>query len=164
MISKSNIAVIDAFSKGYRINESGQLISPKGVVKKLRKSPRGYLCFSYRINRTSVPLLVHRLCAYQKYGDIIFNADNVRHLDGNSLNNSPINIEIGTYSDNCQDKQKEVRVRCAKNASKHQSSYRNDDRVAEIKEYYKKTCSYKLTQAKFGISSKGTLWYILNIR
>lgn len=162
--SKGDIAIIDAYKKGYRVNEQGQLVSPKGSIRSSREGKNGYLQINHHVGKSQMVLSIHRLCAYQKFGDIVFATDCVRHLDGNKKNNSPSNIEIGTFSDNCLDIPKEKRIRYAKNASSHQTTYRSESVINEIKEYYKRTGSYKLTKQKYGIASSGSLWYILNKR
>jgi hypothetical protein len=92
--------------------------------------------------------------AYQKYGELLFAADCVRHLNGNSLDNSYDNIEIGSWSDNMMDIPKEIRVR-------RSVKYKNID---EIRNYYNNCKSYKETMERYGISSKGTLYHILKNR
>lgn len=58
---------------------------------------------------------VHRFQAYVKYKDLIYKEKIcVRHLDGNSLNNSIDNIEIGSWTDNRLDIKKEIRTSLAK--------------------------------------------------
>ena len=42
--------------------------------------------------------------------------------------------------------------------------YRDNEFVNRVREYYKKEGSYKKTMEKFGITSKGTLHYMLNVR
>ncbi|WP_430794437.1 HNH endonuclease [Bacillus thuringiensis] len=42
----------------------------------------------------------HRIIAYLKYGETAFEAECVRHLNDNSLDNSWDNIEIGSLYDN----------------------------------------------------------------
>ena len=86
----------------------------------------------------------------------------VRHLDGNPKNNSYANIEIGTQRDNNLDIPREVRLRTAIYATSFMTKY-DKETVERIKEF-KKTHSYKETMREFGISSKGTLWNILNKR
>lgn len=101
--------------------------------------------------------------AYQKYGDRIYNPRMVvRHLDGNPLNNSWENIAIGTQSENNMDKPPELRRRMAVHASSFMTVY-SKSLVDKIKEY-KMTHGYKDTMREFGITSKGTLWNIINNR
>lgn len=160
-ISNLDIATRDAFLHGYRVNDKGEVVS-SGILKKSRVDNSGYLVFSYRYKKKAGKIPVHKLCAYQKYGDIAFAADCVRHLDGNRTNNAPGNIEIGTLSDNMMDIPKEVRKRLAKNATRHRSSYISIEKTIDIRNFFKETKSYRETMEKFNISSKGTLWYVLN--
>ena len=162
--SKVNLAVKHANEKGYKILSNGRVMSPFGKLLKIKTSSKGYAVFSVRYKGDSYPVPVHRLCAYQKYGDIIFSCDCVRHLDGNCLNNAHENIEIGSFSDNQMDKPKNIRVMSAKKASHSYSMKYNDEDVCRIKDYHSKCGGYNETMKKFGISSKGTLHFILNKR
>ena len=48
---------------------------------------------------------IHQLAAYQKFGDRWFHYKwQVRHLDGNRFNNKLENLELGTNTDNQQDR------------------------------------------------------------
>lgn len=109
----------------------------------------------------TIKVSIHRLQAYQKFGDDIYEEGiEVRHLDGIRTNNSYENIEIGTSSDNKFDIPIEIRKIKSSNANKKYS----DELVLEIKEYYNSGHTYKETMEKFNISSKGTLSYIINNR
>lgn len=68
----------------------------------------------------------HRLAAYCKYGEELFNenVDVVRHLDGNPINNSWDNIVIGTYSENELDKSPEIRSEVGRAANSHRKEVR----------------------------------------
>ena len=156
-ISSIDIAVRDAFQKGYRVNKNG--IS--GQIKKSRTSTTGYLLIPYRCNGKAIPFPIHKLCAYQKYGEITFSADCVRHLDGNRTNNAPNNIEIGTYSENMMDIPKETRLRVAVNATRSKKTYTSVEVTKKIREYFKETKSEQKTMEKFDIKSKSSLRYIL---
>lgn len=160
MISKVNRAVVCAFNKGYRVREDGVVVNPKGGVAKVYITNKGYKKFNIRLNSKEVFLVyVHKLCAYQKYGDIVFQADCVRHLDGNSLNNCPDNIEIGTQKDNMRDMPKEVRQKKAEYATSFVRKYNKN----EVRVFFKQNgSSYRKTMNHFGMTSKGTLWFILN--
>jgi hypothetical protein len=100
-------------------------------------------------------LSVHRLQAYQKYGEELYVGGlEVRHLDNVCSNNAESNIALGTKSQNAMDKPKETRVRVAGLANlKHN--------YAAIQAFYQGTKSYKRTMAQFALTSKGTLNYIL---
>jgi hypothetical protein len=106
---------------------------------------------------------VHRLVAYQKYGMNIFNPNfEVRHLDGNIVNNLDDNIILGSHKENMMDKPEAVRqfhsIRAASVLRKF-----TDYEIEKIRAYHIKCGSYKQTMSIFNITSKGTLCYILNV-
>ena len=90
----SNELLIETFEKGYRIID-GIIYNPDGKILKGYVGKRGYRRFSpVRTNHVKV----HRLVAYQKFGDALFEEGiEVRHLDNNKLNNSEDNIALGTH-------------------------------------------------------------------
>ena len=145
------------YNKGYRINKKGKAFGPAGNKKALNTSPNGYLKFTISVGKTTKAVYVHRLQAYQKFGDKLSKKGiQVRHLDGNCKNNEYDNIDIGTASDNMMDIPQEVRVKKAKNAN---LKYPHE----EIYQYYtSNNCTYKDIMNKFGISSKGAVSYIIN--
>ena len=96
-----------AIEKGYYVNEIGEAFSKKQKLSlRLKYTNPNYYCFNIRDNENKVcRILVHRLQAYQKFGDEIFKEGIVvRHLDNNSLNNSIDNIAIGTQQENMLDR------------------------------------------------------------
>lgn len=103
-----------AYQKGYRIDKDGILLNKnKEKVKGFIKSS-GYRFHTIRFNNGFKTFAFHRLQAFQKFGDEIFKPDiEVRHLDGNALNNSLINIEIGSRSQNMMDIPKNIRIKKA---------------------------------------------------
>ena len=127
---------------------------------RLKYTNPNYYCFNIKNNENKTcRILVHRLQAYQKFGDEIFKEGVVvRHLDNNSLNNSFDNIAIGTQLDNILDRPSEERLNHAKYASSFSQKYNHK----EIYNFYMQTKSYKLTMEKFNISSKGVINYIKN--
>lgn len=157
-MNKAQKAIIIAYEKGYRVLEDGVFISPKGVPLKTKLIRGKYECYSLKIGDNAIAnLMIHRLCAYQKFGDLLFKADCVRHLDGNSLNNSWNNIAIGTIKDNVHDIPKKKRIWIGENASKYTIKWDRE----KIEEYYNKTHSCKETMNYFGIS-KSSLWRVLH--
>jgi hypothetical protein len=132
-------------------------------MRKLYTNKNGYLFFSVRFNNIKHPknIPVHRLQAYQKFGDTIFDKNVVvRHLDGNPQNNSYENIGIGTQSENMYDIPKEKRIAHAKHASSFNILYDAE----KVKEFYYNCKSYKLTMEQFNIPSKSTLHNIIHKR
>lgn len=106
---------------------------------------------------------VHRLQAFQKYGDAIFGEGIVvRHLDGNRFNNSSENILIGTARDNIMDMPAETRKRKARIAANHNPSKHPEEIVLEIKKDRAAGMTYRQLMRKYGIRSKGTISYMCN--
>lgn len=146
-----------AYSKGYRVTEEGVVNGPnKKDIGYF--SSGGYRIINVRVHGKNKNLRAHRLQAYQKYGEKIYDEGTVvRHLDGNPANNCIDNIAIGTHSENMMDVPKAVRLAKAKYATSFVKKYDH----AEVIKFYYKTRSYKQTMEKFNISSKGTLNFII---
>lgn len=156
-MKKSEVAIKTAIQKGYRVVNGA--IEYKGRTRMLQKDRHGYLYFSIRIPLGQAKVFVHRLVAFQKYGDLVFeDGMQVRHLNGDQTNNSNQNISIGTASQNNMDKPKWIRQKAAKRAAMAKKKH---DHSAIIM-YHQKTNNYTKTMAAFGIGSKGTLHFILN--
>lgn len=147
-----------AVKRGYFVSDEGIMFGVKGNEIGTVNS-RGYRESKIRIKGKPEHLTTHRLQAFQKYGIKIYeDGIMVRHRDGNPLNNSWENILIGTASENMMDIPKELRIKNALHATSFIKKYNNQ----EIKDFHAKFKSYKITMNHFGISSKGTLHYILN--
>jgi hypothetical protein len=150
-----------ALQRGYKVGKDGIFYGATG--KRLKKVNRqGYKWASIQINGKNKSLYAHRLQAYQKYNNEIYDKGIVvRHLDGNKLNNSWDNIAIGTSSDNSMDVPKDVRVAIASKGGQAVIKY---NRKEVTKYYLDSGRSQKKTKERFGISSNSTLRYILNER
>lgn len=164
MQSKLKLAIKEAYYRGYRVNEECMLITPNNRMRKLCIGKEGYPLFNIRINGKCQTIPAHRLCAFQKYGEISFAYDCIRHLDGNKLNFSLDNIELGTFSENQFDKPKSERIRAATIASHSYSMKWDKEHVEKIKSFYASSKSYKETMKRFNILSKSGLHYILHNR
>lgn len=160
-LSKNNQRLLIAYRKGYRALRDGSVVGIKGKVLKLyMDNNRGYLRFSIKNDTINV----HRLVAYQKFGDKIFERGiQVRHLDNNKLNNKWENIGIGTQSENMCDIPAEERRSHAILASLHIRRFTIKE-MEELRDMYRRTGSYTEVMNRFGISSKGTLHYMLNTK
>lgn len=166
MLSRSNQGILIAVDK-YIINKNGDIFNKKTLKqKKLRimykSASRGkYYAFGVRVNKTMIPVTVHRFQAYIKYGDIIFNNGIVvRHLNNNSLDNTWNNIDIGTYRDNSLDMPKEKRIKLAINASYVNRSF-TDEIVKNIYIDRQSKMTYKQLCVKYN-TSKSTLSFLFN--
>lgn len=147
-----NDYLIHAFEKGYRIDSEGCVRNPNNLlIKSFRKNKRvDYLGFSVKINNEVRVVSVHRLGAYQKYGDKIFEKDLlVRHSDGNPLNNKLENLILGNQSSNMMDRTPEER---SKHASKsHNNRFENRLDKNLILEDLKNKVSITLLSKKYNI-------------
>lgn len=104
-LSKGNLAIIEAFRKGYRV-ENSEIFNHLHKKINFRLDDDGYAV----IKIFNYPIKVHRLVAYQKFGNVIFEKGiQVRHLNGDKLDFSFQNIEIGTSQQNQLDKPIEKR-------------------------------------------------------
>ena len=172
-MSNSDVAIIYAFQRGYRLNEDGDLISPKGkaLVSKVRKFKRKlgksvhtqrYKVFSVYIpNYGTVTVLCHRLGAYQKFSKRVFEKGVlVRHLNGNSLDNSLSNLALGTVVDNRMDIPPEVRRRASLIASRQRRRF-SDEIISQIRHDREAGMTYSQIGTKYQ-ASKSTLSYLFN--
>jgi|11BtaG_2_1085332.scaffolds.fasta_scaffold37440_1 hypothetical protein len=161
--NKINFSEIERLSakRGYFVDNNGQMYTPNGTLVQT-KNKQGYIKCTVSVNGKNKTLTAHRLVAYSKYKEKIYEAGVlVRHLDGDKLNNKYDNISIGSNSDNSLDVPAEERLARAINASKKTIKYDAD----EVYNFYIKCGkSRKKTQEHFNISSGGTLHYILKNR
>lgn len=161
-----NLGIVEAFKRGYRISNSGEILNPKGTVLKGSFTGGGYRYFSIRkvgkkIERGFLRVSVHRLLAFQKFENKLFEPNIVvRHLNSNKLDNSFDNIEIGSVSDNMLDQPKEVRIKRAKVAAATLKSL-TDVQVLALREDRKNGAKYSELMQKYSIS-KSTVSYIVN--
>lgn len=103
-MNKQKEALIYAYEKGYRIDKNGVATSYTGRVLTPSKASNGYFLCSIFTGTTIQPIPFHRLQAFTKFGMAMFvKGIEVRHLDGNRLNNTWDNIAIGTHSENMLD-------------------------------------------------------------
>jgi len=153
-----------AYEKGYRVTKDGKFLNPKG--KKVGYIPKEICRYEYLnfiIKGKNRRIKTHRLQAYQKYGDKLFeDGIVVRHLNGNSLDNSFDNIAIGTYRDNTMDIPKEQRIKRTYAAAKTSIKYPKDF-VLKLREEYKLIKNYSKLSRKYNIPFT-TIFYLINKR
>jgi hypothetical protein len=91
-----------AAGMGYHVR-NGYAFGPKGLQKTSPDS-KGYLRIGIYVEGKTRTCWVHRLVAFQKFGDALYlNRPDVRHLDGDHQNNLDDNIALGTRSMNLLD-------------------------------------------------------------
>ena len=152
-LSEKTAATVWAVQKGYKINKMGDLYNPKNT-KVIGFIKRGYRHTGVRYNNKNIPIAFHRMQAYQKFGISAFKKQvQVRHLNGNPLDNSWDNIAIGTQYDNTMDiPPLERKIGASNPVYNHE----------EILEDRNSGMTYKQIMEKHGISSKGTVSFIIN--
>lgn len=152
-----------AISNGFIVNINGISLNKKGEEVGSIGS-NGYRYISIRNKNRITKVMVHRLQAYQKFGNKIYEEGVVvRHLDGNKLNNSYANIEIGTSIDNSLDKPKEVRLQASKKASSYITKY-TIELINKIKADRLMGLTYNELAIKYRICNKGHVYYLLHKR
>lgn len=157
--------VLSAYEAGFRITKEGDILSHTGNIVSgyiKRKVPGYFLRYiSIRLEGKPTCAAVHKLQAYQKFGDIVLSNDVlIRHKDGDSLNNSFDNILIGSMSDNLMDRPEEDRLNHSLNAAKHTRKL-SEEQVRSLRKDRNEGFTYKQLTNKYGIS-KSTVSYIVN--
>jgi len=150
----------EVLNSGYVINKEGIVFNKKGNKVK-GHNRNGYMAIGFKLGKRKVNVKIHRLQAYAKYGEKIFEKGIVvRHLNNNKLDNSWDNIEIGTCHDNMMDNPQEFRMKYALNASKSSNKY-SKEFVEKIREEHNNNLSYKQIMEKYDIP-KSTISFIIN--
>lgn len=153
-----------AFEMGYRTTPEGGVVGLNGRLRALQYKRDGYARFTVRYSQDSTfTTAVHRLVALELYGEALYaEGIEVRHRDGNSLNNRHNNILLGTRSDNAMDKTPETRLRQARTASAKLHSLTNEQ-VLNLVADRRAGASYKDLCQKYGIC-KSLVSYIMSGR
>lgn len=122
-----------AISKGYYVDIEGNLFrNNKRLNPALNNS--GYYGFQVSVNDKQVVVRVHRLQAYQKFGDeMCIPGVLVRHVNGNPSDNSWDNIDLGTPTDNWYDMSKEMRNRIRDSKVKYPNRLKEEKEILGLK-------------------------------
>ena len=113
-MSKHAENIRQAYALGYRIDDDGIVTTPSG-----RRTRGSVVCCNtkpyYRVSyRKNAAFCVHKFAAYQWFGeDALRDGVHVRHLNGDSFDNTRANIAIGNASENYFDMPADVRKRIA---------------------------------------------------
>ena len=144
-----------AYEKGYRIID-GQIYNPKNKILKGSLDKQGYRKTGIKMHEKYYEFYYHALCAYQKFGEIIFQKGMVvRHLDNDKLNNKESNIDIGTVKDNCRDMGKERLSQMSKRGHDTKKRLKDPILLQEIFQTIEtNTLSNQKIANKFGIDRK----------
>ncbi len=165
-MSDQEAAVRLAVAKGYTISKNGIIYNSKGYTLEGCLNTTGYRYITIRMDsyfgfRKCGKAMVHRIIGYLKFGDRVFDPKlQIRHLDGNKLNNSYSNISIGSPSDNRFDIPASERLRLGKLAAKARRKF-TDAEIVAIRTRHNDGISYKYLMEEYN-SAKSTLSYIIN--
>ena len=130
-----------AVEKGYSISPGGDILGPKGklrgsihkrkYISRVTGEMREYSYWSFNIRlgpRVTRRVLAHQLHGYQLFGDACLQVGIVvRHLNGDSLDNSEGNMGYGTDEDNSKDRTAEERQLSGQNAANARKAWSDDD-------------------------------------
>lgn len=158
-MSKTSSAVREAYQKGYRVVNGIVFSSKKKQLKlKINKSiSTTYYFFSIKFEGQSFPIAVHRLIAYQKFGEESnVPGIHVRHKDNDSSNNNEDNIVLGTGSENCLDRPVVDRKKHAAKGNQQLSP----DTIAAIRSDHCAGMGYKKLRRKYGIPLSTLSYYL----
>lgn len=156
-MTKQDETLLYVVEKGYKVDNAGQVISPKGRQRKIHTSSgkngrTKYYKSSITINKKVYTVQAHRLQGYQKFKDLVFDKKlQIRHLNGNSLDNSIDNIEIGTASENMLDVPIEVRQNKALIATSKVRKYSESDLKFIFDDRYINNLTYKQLVRKYSV-------------
>lgn len=163
-------AILLAYEKGYRVSDDGTLFGVRGRALSTSCSEKHqYPTFSIAgvegvKNKYGVyGIPVHKFAAYCFYGENYFNAECVRHLDGDVENFSKDNISLGTHSENNRDKSPEVRSAVAKKARAAQGVRPKNARFSDDQVRFIRSSSRKAPDLarEFGVT-KEAIYLIRN--
>jgi len=158
-LSISQLVIIKAYDRGFRISSCGQFIQTPHNKLTQKSFKHGYPIFRMRYSSKVFSIGWHRLQAYQKYGLDMFKIGiEVRHNNSIRIDCSYNNILIGTHNDNMGDRSEETVLKIKMAMADGKRKYN----ATEVRAFYNTNKSYKETMEEFGISSKGTLHFILN--
>lgn len=142
--NKTHKRILEAIQRGYKITSTGCLTGPKGKITIALRGTQRYATFSTNWGGYVFGVPVHQFAAYCFFGARAFEKHIVvRHLNGNTLDNSINNIKLGSHSENNMDKPSEKRIYAAKKARAAQgvtpkNAKLTPAQVKMVREFYKK--------------------------
>jgi len=142
--------------RGYRIDGNGNILGPNGHIhggiRKGGKRRVPYRCFNLKFEGESGKVFVHQLQAYQKFGEtVLHHGIQVRHKNGDNLDNRNSNILYGTSVDNWMDRSKEDRLAHAQFAANARKRWTDDD-VRRLRKLRGRGEMVKLLAAQEGVA------------
>jgi hypothetical protein len=165
-MTKTQQCVKSAVASGFRVTRDGKhVFGATGVELKQQlkgRDGRKYYAVSVHVEgskKKKMPVHVHRLVAYLKFGEPALTATCVRHLNDDPLDNAWDNIVLGDRRSHALDRPKVDRVLHAQKAGRTNS--RPDAFWEKVEAEYAAGASYKQLAEKYELS-KGTLSFRLS--
>lgn len=163
-MSKANDRVRAAFARGVRVDDVGRPRSARGKLLAERWRADGRKVITVRGPDGPGPILVHRLAAYQKFGEAaLAPGTHVRHLDNDNQNNELDNLELGDAKTNRADADPEWEAWRAQRAGDATRAL-DERRERELVELYKRgNLTVSDVADHFGVS-RSTVYRIVRRR
>jgi len=162
-VSVCNDTIRHLIKMGYKVDDNGNVFTPTGKVRNVDIDKKGYKRFSIEYKGTFRAISVHRVVAFQKYGEEAFKKEiQVRHKNGVCSDCTVGNILIGTASDNNMDKPEHVRKAVATKAAASLRKFTDSD-IERIRELRKQGVKLNDIAEEYKVV-KSTISYIINRR
>jgi hypothetical protein len=159
--SKSSRRTAWAHKKGYRVLLDGSVRSHVGRNRKLNKCSGGYFRFTVGPPGNHGWIHVHVLAGLQYFGErALAEGTQVRHLDGDKINNLRENLALGSPSDNALDISPTIRFGRARHAALSQRKLSSEE-AESLRSDRAAGFTYSRLMEKYGIA-KSTVSYIVN--
>jgi len=146
-----------AYDKGYRVAPDGKVYHQSGREVRPHIDTGGYLRMTINDNGKRTNFGVHRLVAYQQFGEE-YMKDGImaRHLDSNKHNNRHDNIAIGTHSDNSMDRPEQQRREVAATGRRKYT----DEEIEALRSMHDSGVPYRFIEKATGIPRSMLSYYL----
>lgn len=147
-----NVKAIDGFPD-YYVTDDGRVFSEKYGDRREMKphgaSKMGYLCVGLRVSGRPVYRYIHRLVAEAFLPPRLLHQTEIRHIDGDHMNNTATNLAWGTSTENAADRARHgTQVR----GERHGSAKLSDSKVTEIKQALVDGESHDALGRRYGVA------------
>ncbi len=163
--SKAIRSTIEAHRRGYRVDEYGCVISPKGKLRRCTIDDAGFYRFNiWEADRKRLHIYVHKLAAFQLYGEEGIRHESliIGHRNTDRLDNRLGNIILTTRSAVQMGIDPVKRLAFGANAASKRRSL-TDAQLTEFRGMRATGATLEVLCAKFGMA-KSTASYIVNGR
>ncbi len=154
---------VEAYNRGYYVDDEGVVQGPRGV-RVVSAGHNDFMRFSLADKARPgkhINVAVHKLAAYQLYGDEVANPKwRIKHKDYDRHNNRPDNIELATHSDIMLGTPQTQRWLYGVNAAKKRRRL-SDAQLVEFRAMRAAGATLSKLVKHFGIA-KSTASYIMN--